>query len=180
MKEKLISGIIELKPGEYAEFYANYISNIPSGTLQNILTADLIQWESLFKNLSDVEGLKAYAPGKWTVKEMILHCIDTERIFCTRALMIARGESNSIAGYDHELYASNSNANDRSIESLKTELSAQRHSTRTLFDTFSDSDLQKIGVANNNKLSVRAIAYIIPGHCMHHFKVLRERYDLSF
>lgn len=180
MKEKLIPAIIELESGEYADFYENYISNIPSNTLQNVLTADLNKWESLFKNLTDAEGLNAYASGKWTVKEMILHCIDTERIFCTRALMIARGESNSIAGYDHELYAANSNANDRSIESLKTELFAQRHSTRTLFDTFSGSDLQKIGIANKNKLSVRAIAYIIPGHCMHHFKVLRERYGMSF
>lgn len=180
MKAELIPAIIQLETGEYAEFYENYISNIPTDTLPNILTVDLNQWENLFKNLTDAQGVKAYAPGKWTVKEMILHCIDTERIFCTRALMIARGESNSIAGYDHELYAANSNANDRSIESLKTELFAQRHSTHTLFNTFSDNDLQKIGVANNNKLSVRAIAYIIPGHCMHHFKVLRERYEVSF
>ncbi|NEN21957.1 DinB family protein [Cryomorpha ignava] len=180
MQEKLIPAILELESDEYADFYKEYISNIPGGTLQDILTADLTKWEALFKNLTDAEGLKAYAPGKWTVKEMILHCIDTERIFCTRALMIARGETKSISGYDHELYAAHSNANDRSIESLKTELLAQRHSTRTLFDTFSNSDLQKAGVANNNKLSVRAIAYIIPGHCMHHFKVLRERYGVSF
>src|SRR5690606_37254489 len=105
---------------------------------------------------------------------------DTERIFCTRALMIARGETINIAGYDHELYVAHSNANDRSLESLKTELFAQRHSTRILFDTFSDNDLKKIGIANKNKLSVRAIAYIIPGHCMHHFKVLEDRYGLSF
>lgn len=179
MKEKLIPGIIELNSGEYADFYDNYISNIPKNTLSKILTADLNEWEELFKTLTDAEGLKAYAPGKWTVKEMILHCIDTERIFGTRALMIARGEKNNIAGYDHELYVANSNANDRSLESLKIELFIQRQSTRVLFDTFSAGDLQKAGVANNNKLSVRAIAYIIPGHCMHHFKVLRERYGVS-
>lgn len=180
MKEKLVEDILNLTSDEYAGFYEGYISNVSAGNLQTLLTSDLNNWENLFKHLSDQHGLKSYAPGKWTVKEVILHCIDTERIFCTRALMIARGETKSIAGYDHEWYVANSNANDRSLESLKIELFAQRHSTRVLFDTFSDNDLKKTGIANNNKLSVRAIAYIIPGHCKHHFKVLQDRYGLSF
>lgn len=178
MKDKLIPAIIELNSDEYADFYAGYISNMKQGNIKEILSSDLQEWKNLFSNLTDLEGLKAYAPGKWTVKELILHCIDTERIFCTRALMIARGESKNIPGYDHELYTNNSNANDRSLESLKVEFFNQRLSTQTLFDTFSDADLKKSGIANNNKLSVRAAAYIIPGHCKHHFNVMREKYDV--
>lgn len=180
MIEKMVPSIIELNADEYAGYYTSYISNVSKGNRKAILSADLKQWEGLFSKITDDEGLKSYAPGKWTVKEMILHCIDTERIFCARALMIARGESQNIPGYDHEAYVSNSNANDRSLESLKLELFNQRTSTKTLFDTFSDADLKKEGMANNNKVSVRAIAYIIPGHCMHHFKVLREKYNLEF
>lgn len=180
MKEKFIPGIVELDDDEYGAYYAGYISNIQKGSVVEILNSDMKDWESLFTSLTDKEGLKAYAPGKWTVKEMILHCIDTERIFCTRALMIARGESNNIPGYDHEAYVDHSNANDRSLESLKLELFNQRTSTQTLFDTFSDAELKRRGIANENRLSVRAAAYIIPGHCKHHMKVLREKYELEF
>lgn len=180
MKTKSIPGVISLESNEYAEFYKGYVSNIATGNIQSLFSADLDPWENLFKNLNENERLKAYAPGKWTVKEVILHCIDTERIFCTRALMIARGETKSIPGYDHDLYVAHSNANDRTLESLHAELFAQRQSTRILFESFSDSELKKIGIANENRISVRAIAYIIPGHCLHHLKVLREKYGIAF
>ncbi len=178
MKENVKLSQVELESTEYAEFYSGYISNVAIGTIQDILSADLNKWENLFMNISEDEALKTYAPGKWSIKEMLLHCIDTERIFCARALMLARGETQNIPGYNHESYATFSNANSRSLESLKMELFTQRASSRQLFETFYADDLRKIGVANGNKLSVRAIAYIIPGHCLHHFKVLREKYGV--
>ena len=180
MKETVKLSQIELEPTEYAAFYRGYISNVAIGTIQEILNADLNKWENLFKNISEEEGLKTYAPGKWSIKEMLLHCIDTERIFCTRALMIARGETQNIPGYNHENYVKFSNANRRSLESLKMELFTQRASSHQLFETFYADDLCKTGIANENKLSVRAIAYIIPGHCLHHFNILRERYGIEF
>jgi len=169
-----------LRPAEYDSYYDIYISNLSAGSLTEVLTADLDMWESFFENITEESNLAAYAPGKWTVKQVIQHCIDTERIFSTRALMFARGETQNIPGYDHELYAVNSDADNRSLASLKSEFLALRNSSRVLFESFSKSEMKKAGTANDKKVTVQALAYIIPGHCIHHFKVLRRKYGLAF
>ena len=169
-----------LRPAEYDSYYDAYISNLPAGTLTEVLTSDLDFWESFFEHITEEDNLAAYAPGKWTVKQVIQHCLDTERIFSTRALMFARGETQNIPGYDHEVYALNSGADNRTLFSLKAEFLALRNSSRVLFESFSKAEMKKAGIANGNKVTVQALAYIIPGHCIHHFQVLRRKYGLAF
>lgn len=169
-----------LRPAEYDSYYDTYISNLSAGTLTEVLTSDLDLWESFFENITEESNLAAYAPGKWTVKQVLQHCMDTERIFSTRALMFARGETENLPGYDHEAYAMDSGADHRSLLSLKAEFLALRNSSRVLFESFSKSEMKKAGTADDKKVTVQALAYIIPGHCIHHFQVLRRKYGLSF
>ena len=169
-----------LRPAEYDSFYDAYINNVTAGTFAEVLASDLDLWESFFENITEESNLTPYAPGKWSVKQVLQHCMDTERIFSTRALMFARGETQNIPGYNHEAYAMDSGADHRSLISLKSEFLALRNSSRVLFESFSKSEMKKAGTANDKKVTVQALAYIIPGHCIHHFKVLRRKYDLSF
>lgn len=165
---------------EFAPYYHLYIDRLKTRSLNEILDEDTGGIKSLLTTLSEEQGLYRYAEGKWTTKEMILHCIDTERIFSARALMFSRGEKNDIRGYDHEAYVEESNANERTNESLLEEYLLARASTRALFQTFTSAQLLASGTANNNKVSVRSIACIIPGHFLHHISVLKEKYGFQF
>src|SRR5690554_1303940 len=169
-----------LSPSEFDSYYGSYIRKIEAVSVSEALSYDMDLWESFFKNITEKNDLSPYAFGKWSVKQVLQHCMDTERIFSTRALMFARGETQNIAGYDHDLYALNSRADASSLLRLKSEFVALRNSTRVLFESFSNVEMQKVGTANDKKVSVRALAYIIPGHCIHHFNVLRNKYDLAF
>ena len=171
---------IAISNTDYAPFYQGYVARVHPGSIHEILAQDISSRHHLFKTLRGKDNLSGYAPGKWSVKQVIQHCMDTERIFSTRALMFARGETQNIPGYDHESYAVNSGADDRTLFSLKSEFLALRNSSRVLFESFSKSELKKAGTANDNKVTVQALAYIIPGHCIHHFKVLRRKYGLTF
>jgi hypothetical protein len=126
---------------------------------------------STWKKLSD----KVYAPGKWTVKDIIQHLIDTERVFAYRALSFARGES-KVMPFDEELFGQTSCANNRSIEDLMEEAITVRKSTITLYRSFSDEMLTKVGMGFKGEYSVRAIGFIFGGHQRWHFKILEEKY----
>ncbi|HKL04115.1 MAG TPA: DinB family protein, partial [Cryomorphaceae bacterium] len=104
---------LEISPGEYATYYANYVKYISAGSLSHVLHADQEQLNSLFSVLDEKSAMTSYGPDKWTIKEVLIHCIDTERLFSARALQFARGEKNELRGYDHEQYVANSNANRR-------------------------------------------------------------------
>jgi hypothetical protein len=165
---------------EYASYYETYIGKLRSREFDQIMNADTAEVKALLSTISEMESLHRYAEGKWTPREMIQHCIDTERIFSARALMFARGERQEIPGYDHEAYALASGANDRSNEDMLEEYIALRNSTIAMFRSFSESQFAASGRANKNEMSVRAIACIIPGHYLHHIAVLREKYGLNF
>jgi uncharacterized damage-inducible protein DinB len=117
-----------------------------------------------------------YAEGKWTIKEIIQHIIDTERIFSYRALRISRNDKTPLPGFEENDYVDNTDANKRGLQELLTELSAVRHATLLLFKSFSEEQLARIGIASENEISVRAIGFIIIGHQKHHQKVFEERY----
>lgn len=118
----------------------------------------------------------AYAPGKWTLKELLQHVIDAERIFNYRALAIARKETTSLPGFEENDYALNSNANERSWNNLIHELKAVRTSSIILFDSFNEEVFGYLGIANNNSITVNAIGFITVGHIYHHKKVIEDRY----
>ncbi len=118
----------------------------------------------------------AYAEGKWTLKELLQHCIDTERIMVYRALCIARGEKQSLPGFDENSYAAASNANIRTWEGLVEEMQLVRKSTILMFDSFNEEQLQQRGSANNHPITCNALGFIIAGHFLHHERIVKERY----
>ena len=117
-----------------------------------------------------------YAEGKWTIKDIILHLIDAERIFAYRALRIARNDKTALPGFEENDYVVTANANNREYESLFTEYETVRNATISLFKTFTSEDFLRLGTASNNSISVRAIGYITLGHELHHKNVILERY----
>ncbi len=170
---------IHISEGDYADYYAGYVAKIKPSNFETVLKADVAEMGILFSKLNDSNSTKGYAPGKWTVKEVIQHCMDVERIFTSRALMIARGEKQSIQGFDHDAYVVASRANERKLEELEAEWKYLRNSTRALFRSFTESDFAKAGITNGNHITIGAILYVIPGHNLHHLGIIQERYDLS-
>jgi hypothetical protein len=167
----------DLHRSEYADFYKNYIEAIPENTsLPEVFSFGVEQVLPFFSSLTENQMAHAYAEGKWTLKEMLLHIIDSERIFAYRALSIARRDKTKLPGYEQDDYVLTSNANNRTKESLLEEYSSVRAATVTLFKSFTKEDLIQTGVANNVSVSVRAIGFIIGGHERHHLKIAKERY----
>ena len=137
-------------------------------SLQELEDAPLDKWKAL--------GNRAYAEGKWSVKDMLQHIIDTERVFVYRATSFARQDPQKMLGYDEELFGKNAEANRRSIDELYEELILLRKSTILLFKSFTDEMLQTIGKGYSSEYSVVSIGFMLPGHQRWHFKVLEERY----
>lgn len=163
-------------PGTYPEYFQRYIDQVPE---EELLTAFANQSNLLpgfLGSISEEKSLYAYAPGKWSLREMLQHIIDTERIFCFRALCFARKDPNNIAGFEEDEYAKNSHANDRSWQSLVEEFMLVRKGGELLFQNFNAADLDSSGTANNNPTSVGSIGFILVGHFYHHKKVIEERY----
>ncbi len=162
---------------EYPPYYEQYIAKVKN--TKDIL-AQLKKQQTfvlnLISSLSEEKLNQAYEEGKWTIKQLLNHIIDTERIFAFRALSFARGEQNTLLGYDHNKYVEESFANDKSKMQLKEEYETNRKSTIALFRGFEDSCVDRIGVANELPMSVRAILYIIAGHELHHLNVLSDKY----
>ena len=131
---------------------------------------------SFISNISSEKLEYRYAEGKWTIKDILLHLIDAERIFAYRALRIGRGDKTPLAGFEENGYVINANANSRSVESLINEFQLVRKSTLELFQNFSEEQLAYLGTSSDNIISVRAIGFIISGHQNHHLKVIVERY----
>ncbi len=171
---------LKLEPSEHAEYHGNYIKHIHAVTLKEVLGADLPTRDSFFTKVKEDDHLEAYAAGKWTVKESLVHCVDTERIFTARALKIARGEELPLSGYDHVAYAKCSKAELRTLENIGAEWRALRNSTALLFENFDELTQKRACLVSGNRVSVRAIAFIIAGHSLHHFEILKTRYGLRF
>lgn len=157
-------------------FYHNYIRQIDAGNAHDATAHHLKSLIAALADMSEQDWNYAYANGKWTLKELVQHIIDAERIFCYRALSIARGDANPLPGFDENAYAAASSANHRSGGSLLQELRAVGASTSCLFSSFNEAQLAASGLANGNPISVNAIAYIIAGHAAHHTRIILERY----
>lgn len=166
----------ELSNTEYAPYYGTYILMANDVNMIEELEICLHDFIKFVQNIPMDKFDYRYAEGKWTIKEIIQHIIDTERIFSYRALCISRNDKTSLPGYDENEYVANTNAADRHLQSLLTELSIVRQSTLALFKSFSADQLKNLGTASNSPVSVRAIGFILIGHQKHHQKIFEERY----
>lgn len=166
----------ELKNTEYAPFFEGYIQAAKEVNLIEELEICLHEFIRFVQNIPMDKFDYRYAEGKWTIKEIIQHLMDTERIFTYRALRIARNDQTPLAGFDENDYVANSNANERNLQGLLTEMAVVRQATLSLFKSFSKEQLQRIGTASNHSISVRAIGFIMIGHQKHHQQIFQERY----
>ncbi|MHB1297526.1 MAG: DinB family protein [Gemmatimonadaceae bacterium] len=161
---------------EYAPFYAGYVTQVPDGDVVEALIGGVEIAAALLHDVSDAAAMRGYAPGKWTLKEVVLHCSDAERIFAYRALRIGRGDTTDLPGWDENAYAPMSGANARSLESLIDELESVRESTVTLFEGLPEDAWTRTGLANGKVVSVRALGWIVAGHLLHHLDIIQSRY----
>lgn len=161
---------------EYAPYYAGYIATVPDGDLLALLERQGAETVALLRSLAESEGAYRYAPDKWSVKEMIGHVIDSERVFTYRALRVARGDRTPMPGFDQDDWVRGSNAARRTLADLATELAAVRAASVELFRGLDDEALARRGIANNFEVTARALAWIVTGHERHHRRILGERY----
>jgi hypothetical protein len=162
--------------GEYAPFYAGYVAGVPDGDLLALLEQQGRETVALLGAISEEKSMYRYAPGKWTIREVLGHVVDGERVFSYRALTFARGDAGPLPSFDENAWAATSGAGRRTMTDLLEEYRAVRAATVALFRSFGAEGLARSGVASKNPVTVRALAYIIAGHERHHLGILRERY----
>ncbi|MFA6059001.1 MAG: DinB family protein [Taibaiella sp.] len=160
---------------EYAPFYHTYVQTVGEDVFA-ALSQQLLSIPEFIKAIPTQKEDYAYAPGKWTVKEVFGHIIDTERIMAYRALRIARADETPLAGFEENDYAAQSHYHERSMESLSAEFELLRKSNMFLFESFNDEELRRTGTASGKNVSVRALLFIVAGHINHHKRILEERY----
>ncbi len=164
------------EPGEYPAFYEGYISQVPGDDIAAALETQRVHTMQLFAGRSEREGNFRYAPDKWTVKDVLGHVTDSERILVYRALRIARGDRTPIEGFEQDDYVRGAGFNERTIANLVEEYADVRSATLALFRSLSNEAWLRRGTANKNEVSVRALAYMTAGHELHHRQILEERY----
>lgn len=167
------------EPAEYASFHATYVSAVPDGDLIDLLGAQAHALRTALAPLSPAQGGHRYAEGKWSVREVVGHCIDAERIFVYRALRIARGDATPLPGFDENEYVAAAGSDARSMQELLAELDAVRAGTIALFASLSPEAWSRVGIASSKEITVRALAYITAGHVAHHLRILHERYGVA-
>lgn len=162
--------------GEYAAYYEKYVSIVPGNDVASVLETQRVQTMQLFAGRSERDGNFRYAPDKWTVKEVLGHVNDAERIFTYRALRIARGDLTPLPGFEQDDYVRTGGFNERPLANLVEEFADIRSASLALFRSFGEDEWLRRGTASKNEVSVRALAFITAGHEMHHRRILEERY----
>lgn len=166
-------------PDEYADFHTGYIAAV-AHEVDGIAALERQQATiDRFRTLTEQQAGHRYADGKWTVREILGHLIDTERVLSYRVMRIARGDQTPLPRFDEKTVAKHSNADSRSVESLVTELSLVRASTLALATSLEEAAVERRGTVGDWTLSVRALVFIIAGHFEHHLNILRDRYGID-
>lgn len=161
---------------EYHEFFAGYVALVPDGDILDILRAQLAEVLELLGALPAEKHDFAYAPGKWSLKQVLGHIIDGEWVFTYRALRFSRGDDTALAGMDQDVFMDGSNYAQRSLDDMLREFQQLRQASLTLFESFSPEMLDRAGVASDLHFTVRALIYFNAGHAAHHLGVLRDHY----
>lgn len=165
-------------PSEFAPFYAGYVGKVPESGPAPLLEQQIGDLEKL-RSLPEDKANYAYADGKWTVKELIGHVADAERVFSYRLTRIARGDTTPLAGFDENAWARTAPHGRRPMTAVVDEMIAVRRATLALIDSLDETAVSNVGLANNNSVSGRAICWIIAGHTQHHLDVVREKYGVA-
>ncbi len=165
---------------DYAPFYESYIKLVEGNDIKKILSSQSLETQEVLNSFSEAMGNYAYESGKWTVKEVVGHLIDTERVMAYRAMCIARGEKQPLPGFDQDAYVKASDFNKRSLSDLNYEFRLLRESNMLLAKSFDEDALQRRGNANKYDVTALALLYIIAGHEKHHMNILQERYKKSY
>ena len=161
---------------ETAEYYHRYIDQVPAGDIRDVLERQLGEASSMLEAISEQQSLHRYAPGKWSIREVVAHINDTERLFTFRAFWFARALGEPLPSFDQDIAASHAGADDRTWRSHLDEFRAVRAATIALFRNLPAEAWTRRGVASGNPFTVRALAYIAAGHVAHHLRLLREQY----
>ena len=164
---------------EAAPYYFKYIDLITSDDIVPAIYAQKDETVRLLEGISEEKSLYAYAPGKWTIRELLNHVNDGERVFLYRAFWFARGFQDALPSFEQDVAVQFAQANQTSWAQLVAEFKTVRWATITFFQNLPDEAWSRTGVASDNEVSVRAIAYIIAGHVTHHTQILREKYGIS-
>ncbi len=164
------------EPGEYAAYYEGYVGLVPEADPLPVLAAQPAELKALLGDLEEATQRHRYAEGKWSVREVVGHVNDAERIFGCRALRIARGDATPLPGFDQNAYVAPSAADTRPMDDLLGEFEALRLANVLMLRALPDEALVRMGIASGYPISVRALAYILAGHVRHHAHLLRERY----
>jgi hypothetical protein len=163
-------------PGEYPEGYAPYIAAAPEGDAMALLRSQLDEVGTLYSGLTESQGAYCYAPGKWSLKDLLQHLSDGERIFAYRCLRIGRGDATPLPGWDENTYAVTAYADGRSVADLLADFRTARLSSLELFRSLPDGAWIQQGNSNGRNVTTRCFPYICLGHAAHHLGVIRERY----
>ncbi|MEH7335020.1 DinB family protein [Neobacillus drentensis] len=161
---------------EYPEYYVPYVNSVPGADLLTLLKENLVKVMELFENFSEVDAEFRYAPGKWSIKEVLGHMTDTERIMSYRLLRIGRGDQTALAGFDENDYVAGSQINKLPVKNILDDFIATRKATITLIENMPEEAWGNIGFANNTEVTARAVAFIIAGHEIHHRRIINDRY----
>ncbi|MEI8075463.1 MAG: DinB family protein [Bacteroidota bacterium] len=161
---------------ECGNFYLGYINAATGNSVVELLQVHPANIKASILAIPNEKADDRYASGKWTIKELLQHMIDTERVFSYRALRISRNDATPMAGFDENQYAANAPVADRSIEDLKKEFLLLRDATDLMIGSYHDEQLNFRGIASNAAISLRAVCFIIYGHNLHHLKIIKERY----
>lgn len=162
--------------GEFAEYYGKYIAKVPGTDVVGILESERLHMSQLFAGRSERDGNFRYAPGKWTIKEILGHVTDGERIFTYRALRIARGDETPLASFEQDDYVKNGGFAARKLADLVEEFDAVRGASISLFRSFDEAAWARRGVASQKPVTARALGFITAGHQIHHRMILEESY----
>jgi uncharacterized damage-inducible protein DinB len=168
------------QPDEYGEFYAGYVSRVPEGAdLFTLLRQQPDDLHTLLRNISDADASIRPAPEEWSIKEVIGHVCDTERVFSYRTLRFARGDTTPLTGFDQNEFVRGTDFNLRTMADLLDEFAAQRQANILCFQSLTEEETNRRGVASNTEFSVRAMLHIVAGHVLHHIESLKTDYKVA-
>jgi len=170
------AAIARPQPSEYAPYYEGYISKVPDGDVVGTLSKQLEETVALIRGIPEARGDFRYADGKWSIKELVGHVIDCERVFAYRALRFGRGDATPLSGFEQDDFVRGADFNKRSLSDLAEEFEYVRRATISLFASLEDSAWDRRGAANSNEVSVRGLAFITAGHERHHIDILKTKY----
>ena len=161
---------------EFPEYFARYINRVDTDSLHEAVKMYSAPLEKFYKDLPESKADHRYAEGKWTLKELLQHIVDTERVMAYRILRIARKDKTPLASFDENSFARHANAAARSFDSIKEEFVATRKATDLLIRSLNEEQLSESGIASNLPVTANAVGYIVFGHMLHHQKLIEERY----